>query len=79
MKRLLLIRLPRWLIVAVNYVFGLLHCVDVGDLADVSKEHAASIFRIEACRLIFCVEVYMAICFFENERYTVVGGIAYSV
>jgi hypothetical protein len=39
-------RLLPWLITEFNYVLGLLHRVVTGDVADVSKMHAASIFRI---------------------------------
>jgi hypothetical protein len=31
--------------ISVDFVLGLLHLVDVGDVADVSEEHAAFIFR----------------------------------
>jgi hypothetical protein len=31
---------------------GLLHHVDVGDVADVSDVRAASVFRVEICRLV---------------------------
>jgi hypothetical protein len=39
-------RFSRWFIIDVNSVFELLHLVDVGDGADVSEMHAASIFRV---------------------------------
>jgi hypothetical protein len=35
-----------------NSVLGLLHRVDVGDVADASEVHASSIFRIEVCSLV---------------------------
>jgi hypothetical protein len=40
-------RLLQWLITDVNSVLWLLHRVDVGNVADISEVHAASIFRIE--------------------------------
>jgi hypothetical protein len=55
-------RLSWWLIIDVNSVLGLLHFVDVGNIAGVSEVRAASIFRVEACQLVnFCV--YIAFCF----------------
>jgi hypothetical protein len=48
----------------------------MGDLADFSDEYAASIFTVEACRLNFCVYVYIAIRYFENERWRGGSGIA---
>jgi hypothetical protein len=51
----------------------------MGDLADVSEEHAAFVFRVEACRLIFCVYVYIAIRYFENEQWRGGAGIVQSV
>jgi hypothetical protein len=39
-------RLSRWL-TDVNSVLGMLHRVDVGDVADVSEVHAALIFRVK--------------------------------
>jgi hypothetical protein len=43
----------------------------MGNLADVSEEHAASIFSVGTYRLIFCayVRVYITIHYFENERW----------
>jgi hypothetical protein len=40
-------RLSQRLIIDVNSVLGLLHRVDVGDITDVSKVHAASIISVE--------------------------------
>jgi hypothetical protein len=48
----------RWLIIDVDFVLGLLHRVDVSDAADVSKVHAASIFRVEVCRLMSLCSIY---------------------
>jgi hypothetical protein len=41
-------------------VLGLLHHVDMGDVVDVPGVHAASIFRVNVCRLMsfHCVCVY---------------------
>jgi hypothetical protein len=36
-----------WLIVGVNSVLGLLHCLVVGNVTEVSEVHAVSIFRID--------------------------------
>jgi hypothetical protein len=41
-------RLSRSLIVDINPVIGLLHSVLMGDDADVSEVHAASIFRVDS-------------------------------
>jgi hypothetical protein len=35
----------------VNSVLGLLHHVDIGDVASVSDVHAATIFMVKMCRL----------------------------
>jgi hypothetical protein len=35
----------------VNLVFGCLHLVGVGSVAEISEVHAASVFRIEVCRV----------------------------
>jgi hypothetical protein len=43
----------------------LLHSVGVGNVADVSEMHVASIFRIKVCRLV-SFYVYAAL-YFENE------------
>lgn len=43
---------PLWLIVGVNSGLGLLRIVVVGDFADVSEVHVASIFRVEVCSLV---------------------------
>jgi hypothetical protein len=40
-------RLSRRLAVYINSVLLWLHCVDVGDVVDVSEVHVASIFRVE--------------------------------
>jgi hypothetical protein len=42
-------RLSRWLIIDANSVLG--RCVNVGDIANVSEVHSASIFRVEVCRV----------------------------
>jgi hypothetical protein len=58
--------LSRSLITDVNYVLGFLHFVVVDDVADVSKVHAASIFRVEVCVLVsFCV--YFNILFLKRN------------
>jgi hypothetical protein len=36
----------------VDSVLRLLHCVDMGNGAHISEIHAASIFRVEVCRLV---------------------------
>lgn len=41
------VRPPRWSITDVNFVLGLLHRAVLGDVADVSEVHVASIFRVE--------------------------------
>jgi hypothetical protein len=45
-------RLSRRLVINVHSVFELSHRVDVSEVADVLKVHAASIFRVEVCRLV---------------------------
>lgn len=42
-------RFPRWSVVDVDFVLGLLHCMVVGDDADVSEAYAAPIFRVQVC------------------------------
>jgi hypothetical protein len=50
----------RTLIIDVKYVLKLFHRVVVGDVAEVSEVHAASIFRVDVCRLVSCF-VYMSL------------------
>jgi hypothetical protein len=40
-------RLPRWLIIDVNSLLGLLQHAVVGNVADVSEVHALSIFKAD--------------------------------
>jgi hypothetical protein len=40
-----------------NLLFDFLYRVDVGNVADVLKVHAASIFRIEVCRIGVCIYI----------------------
>jgi hypothetical protein len=42
---------------------GLLQSVDAGGDVDVSEVHAASLFRIEVCRLFRSVCAYIGECF----------------
>jgi hypothetical protein len=51
----------------------------VGDAADVTEVHTASIFKVEVCRLVsFCV--YISFCFKKEsgKGYRVVIGASYS-
>jgi hydrogenase/urease accessory protein HupE len=50
-------RLSWWLIIDVNSVLGLLHCVVVGNVANVSEVHTASSFRIQ-----FSVSMSCCVC-----------------
>jgi hypothetical protein len=59
------IRLLQWLN-DVNFVFGFLHDVDVGSVADISGVYAAfifSIFRVKMCKL---VSFYVCILLFRK-------------
>jgi hypothetical protein len=56
----------RWVIFYVNYVLGLLRCVNMGNVADVSEVHYASIVTVEMRKL-----VNFAVCTescFERQR-----------
>jgi hypothetical protein len=54
--------LSRWLIIDVGCVLGLLHRVDVGNVADVSEVHAPSIFSVEVWRLVsFYIPIYIIV------------------
>jgi hypothetical protein len=41
----------QWLPVVVESVLGWLHCMDVGNVADILEVHAASIFRVQIYRV----------------------------
>jgi hypothetical protein len=50
------------LIVDINWVLGILHCVDMGDVTEVSEVRAVSIFSMEVCQLVSCC-AHTAFCF----------------
>jgi hypothetical protein len=45
-------RISWWLITDVNFILGLSHSVDVSEVSNVLKVQAASIFKVEVCRLV---------------------------
>jgi hypothetical protein len=64
MMTLLILDSPRPLIIDFDSVPGLLYRVDIDDVADVSEVYAASIVRVEMCRL---TSFYVCIALgFEN-------------
>jgi hypothetical protein len=46
------LRFSLWLIFNVDFVLGSLHRMDVGDFANISEVHDASIFRIQVYTLV---------------------------
>jgi hypothetical protein len=53
-------RLSWWLTVDSNFILGLLHCMAVGNVGDVSEIYNASIFRVKVCK----VGEFLCICRF---------------
>jgi hypothetical protein len=56
------LKISLWLIVDVDFIRGLLHCLVVRDVIDNSEVLAVSAFKVEVCRLAN-VCLYKALCF----------------
>jgi hypothetical protein len=58
--------LSEWLTVDSNYILGLLHCMVVGNVGDLSEIYNASIFRVKMCK----VGEFLCICRFVLKKHT---------
>jgi hypothetical protein len=50
----LFLRVSVYTLSDINSVLGLLHCVAVGYVTNISEVHNDSIFRVKSCRLVNC-------------------------